>query len=397
MSAGPAKNVLGIGLISVGWMGRLHSRAYGALPYHYPELPVRPRLVIAADADPERAEYAADVLGYAAWTVDWREVIGHPDVGAISIAAPNYLHREMAVAAASAGRHFWIEKPVGCGVADAQAVAGAADAADVRTAVGFNYRHAPSVQYGRELIRSGRLGRITHAHARFLNDYAADPDCVFSWRFSRDRSGYGVLGDLMTHVIDLLQYLVAPVRVASATTEIYIPQRPLPDPTRTSSTHFDRARPGGPTAAVDTDDYAAGVLRLAGGAIATVEASRVSVGPQCQIGFEIYGTDGSIRWDFERMNELQVCCAGDSGYRNVRAGPGQGDYTRFQPGPAIAMGYDDLKTIEAQLFVRSIVTGESAGATVADALSAARVVQAMHVSSKSGRWEPVTPSSSASS
>jgi predicted dehydrogenase len=377
---------IGIGLISVGWMGRLHSRSYERVNYHYPTLTLRPRLVIAADVLPEQARFAVDALGYQQGTGDWREVVHHPEVQAVSITAPNFLHREMAEEVASAGKHFWIEKPVGRDVSDADAVVAAAEKADVRTAVGFNYRHAPSVQYARDLIRSGRIGRITHVRGQFLNDYAADPHCVLSWRFQRARSGMGVLGDLITHVIDLLQYLLGPVTEACALTSIMIPERPLPG--EGPASHFAVVE-GGELGTVETDDYAAGLLRFAGGPVGTVEASRISVGPRCRLGFEIYGSEGSVCWDFERMNELRVCLGlgGDShGYSTVAAGPGHGDYSSFQPGPAISMGYDDLKVTEAALFLRSIATGEQVAPSVQDARSAAQVVDAMRRSAEGGRW-----------
>lgn len=389
MNTNASIHELGVGLISVGWMGKLHSRAYDRVNYHYPELTLRPRLVIAADVLAEQRDFAVDRLGYEQATEDWREVVAHPDVRAISITAPNYLHREIASAVAAAGKHFWIEKPVGRTIDDAVAVTVAAEAAGVRTAVGFNYRHAPAVAHARDLIASGRIGRITHVRGRFLNDYAAEPRGALSWRFQRDRAGLGVLGDLMTHAVDLLQYLLGPVTDVSALTSIVIPERPLPG--AGPSTHFAVVE-GGETAPVENEDYAAGLLRFADGFVGTAEASRITVGPRCQIGVEIYGTEGSVTWDFERMNELQVCLGrggDDHGYRTVLTGPGHGDYSHFQPGPAIAMGYDDLKVTEAALFLRSIETGTQVAPGVSDALSAAHVVNAMARSAETGSWQPV--------
>jgi predicted dehydrogenase len=380
---------LGIGLISVGWMGKLHSRSYDRVNYHYPDLGLRPRLVIAADVLPEQQNFARDALGYAESTADWREVVAHSDVQAISITAPNYLHHEIASEVAAAGKHFWIEKPVGRTIDDAAAVAAAVESAGIRTAVGFNYRHAPAVAHALELIESGKLGDITHVHGRFLNDYAANPNGALSWRFQRDRAGLGVLGDLMTHAVDLLQYLLGPVAEVSALTQIMIPERPLPG--EGPSTHFAVIEDG-PTAPVENEDYAAGLLRFGSGPVGTVEASRVTVGPRCQIGFEIYGTEGSVAWDFERMNELQVCLGrsgADHGYRTVLAGPEHGDYQHFQPGPAISMSYDDLKVTEAAQFLRSIEAGEQIAPSVFDALAASHVVATMSHSAEVGTWLPV--------
>ena len=166
---------LGVGLISVGWMGKLHSRSYQALPYVYPETGIRPRLVHAADTAPDRVDYATDVLGYARASSDYREVLADPEVDVVSICAPNMLHREIGLAAAEAGKPFWIEKPVGRNVEDTAAVAAAANAAGVVTSIGFNYRHAPAVEHSRELIAAGALGRVTNTRAVFFSGYAAEP------------------------------------------------------------------------------------------------------------------------------------------------------------------------------------------------------------------------------
>src|SRR4051794_28149226 len=174
---------LGIGLISVGWMGKLHSRAYQALPVVYPELKVRPRLVHAADTAPDRVEYARDVLGYERASTDYRAVLADPEVDVVSICAPNMLHKEIGIAAAQAGKPFWIEKPVGRDAADTAAVAEAAHAAGVATSIGYNYRHAPAVERIRELIADGSLGRVTNIRSVFLNGYASEPKGALSWRF----------------------------------------------------------------------------------------------------------------------------------------------------------------------------------------------------------------------
>lgn len=386
---------LGVGLVSAGWMGKLHSQAYQRVNYHYPELGVRPRPVIAADVLPEQRELATTQLGYPHTTDDWREVIAHPDVAAVSITAPNYLHREIAVAAAEHGKHFWIEKPVGTGLADAEAIADAVRRAGVRTAVGFNYRHAPAVAHARELITSGQLGRISHVRGFFLNDYAAEPRGALSWRFRRERAGSGVLGDLMAHTVDLLQHLLGPVAEVSALTSTMITERPLPP--EGAGTHFSVVD-GGKLAPVENEDYASALLRFddgagfGAGAVGTAEASRVTVGPRCQIGFDVHGADGAVSWDFERMNELRVClgrAGANHGYTTVRTAPGHGEFARFQPGPAIGMGYDDLKVVEAALFLRSILGEDVLVPDVPDAHRVTRVLAAMEHSARARSWQPV--------
>ncbi|HEY2205431.1 MAG TPA: Gfo/Idh/MocA family oxidoreductase [Pseudonocardia sp.] len=382
---------LGVGLVSVGWMGTLHSKAYRALPVTYPELGIRPRLVHAADTAPQRAEYARDVLGYARAGTDWRAVLTDPEVDVVSICAPNALHREIALAAAATGTPFWIEKPVGLRAEDTAAIAAAAREAGVVTSVGFNYRYAPAVARIRELVGGGALGRITNVRCVFLNGQAADPKVALSWRFQRRLGGSGVLGDLLSHVADLVRYVVGPaggdITAVTAASAIVHPERPVV--AMGSGTHFATVD-GGPLGPVENEDYAAALVRFAGGAVGTLEVSRVVVGPRCALVLEVFGTEGSAVWDFERMNELRVARAGTAGYTTELGHAGMGDYSHFQPGPGVAMGYDDLKVIEAARFLGAVDGDPGAcPATVVDALAAARVVRAAERASASGGWERV--------
>jgi predicted dehydrogenase len=385
---------VGVGLISVGWMGKLHSRAYQALPYVYPETGIRPRLVHAADTAADRVDYATEVLGYARGSSDYRAVLADPDVEVVSICAPNMLHREIGVAAAEAGKPFWIEKPVGRTVEETAQVAAAANAAGLVTSIGYNYRHAPAVEHSRELVASGALGRVTNVRAVFFSGYASQPKGALSWRFDRSLAGSGALGDLLSHVVDLMQYLVGPVAEVTALTSTVYAQRPILP--MGSATHFAVIE-NGELGTVQNEDYAATLVRFAddatgAGAVGTLEASRTIVGPQCGLGFEIYGTDGSLAWDFEQMNQLRVCQGRDGphqGYTTVLGNAHLGDYARFQPGPGIAMGYDDLKVTEANKFLVAVAGGERRNCSVDDALSAAEVVAAAERSAATGTWHKV--------
>ena len=393
-TTGRATRDVGVGLISVGWMGKLHSRAYQALPWAYPELGVRPRLVHAADTATDRVAYARDALGYERGTTDYRQVLADPEVDVVSICAPNMLHREIGVAAAQAGKPFWIEKPVGRDARETGEVAAAARAAGVVTSIGFNYRHAPAVEHVRELVAAGTLGRITNVRAVFFTGYAAEPKGALSWRFKRELAGSGALGDLLSHVVDLVSYLIGPIAEVSALTSTIYTERPILP--MGSATHFAVIEDGelGP---VENDDYTAALVRFAAtaqgpGAVGTLEASRTIVGPQCGLGFELYGTDGSASWSFEQLNELRLCLGRSGphqGYTTVLANPHLGDYAHFQPGPGIAMGYDDLKVIEAGKFLAAVTGGERRNATIEDAHAVAEVIAAADASAASGTWQAV--------
>ncbi|MEU6818165.1 Gfo/Idh/MocA family oxidoreductase [Streptomyces sp. NPDC046860] len=378
-------DALGVAVVGFGWMGRVHTRAYARLPHHYPRLPLRPELITVAEEVPGLAEEAAERYGFASATRDWREVAADPRVRAVSVTAPNFLHREIGVAMARAGKHLWIEKPVGLSGADARAVADAAAGAGVQTAVGFNYRNAPAVESARELIASGGIGRVTHARVRLLSDYAAHPDSALTWRYERERGGSGVLGDLASHGADLAYFLLGDIASLAADTAVFVPERSRP----AGATAGHTLAAGGERGPVENEDYVSCLLRFASGARGVLEACRVSVGEQNNYGFEVHGTEGAVFWDFRRMNELRVSRGGtyqDQPVSTVYVGPGDGEFAAFQPGAANAMGYDDLKVVEAYRFLRSVAEGKPYGATLTDAVRAAAVLDAMTVSAGGRGW-----------
>jgi predicted dehydrogenase len=385
----PTPREIGIGLLGLGWMGELHTASYRRVHDHYPSAKGVPRLVIAADAVEERARKASEELGYAGWTTDWREVLAHPDVDAVSITAPNFLHCEMAVAAADAGKHVWVEKPLGRFPAETVSAADAVTAAGVRSIVGLNYRHAPAVQYARQLIESGQIGAVNHFRSQFLSSYASHPQGALSWRFSRELAGYGILYDLMSHAVDMAQYLLGPIARVTARSATMIPRRPRV--AMGSGTHFSVAAEG-ELGDVENEDWVAGMVEFETGLVGTLESSRVSVGPEARYLFEANATEGAVSWNFQRMNELEVympLASGDRGYATVYMGPEHPEFAHFQPGPGLPMGFSDLKVTEAFLFLESIVDGVQRPPGVEEMAAAARVLEAMARSSESRGWEEV--------
>jgi predicted dehydrogenase len=380
---------IGIGLLGAGWMGELHTGAYKRVLDHYPDLDVEPKLVVVSDQSADRARQAQEQLGYAASTTDWREVLEHPEVDAVSIATPNFMHREMAIAAAEAGKHFWGEKPLGRFPAETAEIAAAAAASGICTTVGFNYRHAPVVQHARNLIAAGELGEITHYRGFFLCDYASHPLGALTWRFSSELAGLGVLGDLMSHAVDMAHYLLGPISRVTAQQSTLIPQRPKPTG---ADSHFSIVE-NGDMAPVENEDAASSLVQFESGLRATLEASRVIVGPHARMGFEVHGTTGALSWDFQRLNELQMFrsppTSGDAGYMTVMASPHHPDFAHFMPGTGNTMGFSDLKVIEAKLFLESIRDGVPQPPSAGDALASARVIEAMVRSIEHETWTDV--------
>jgi predicted dehydrogenase len=380
---------IGIGLLGVGWMGELHTASYLRALFHYPDLEVKPRLIVAADDVEARARHAVDKLGYERCTTDWRQVIADPEVKAVSITAPNFMHREMAIAAAMAGKHIWGEKPLGRFPAETAEIAAAVEQAGVLTIVGLNYRHAPAVLHARELIASGRIGEINHYRSHFLASYAAHPQGVLSWRFLREKAGLGVLGDLMSHAVDLSQFLLGPIARVSARQATLLLRRPKPQPG--VGTHFSVAE-GGELADVENEDWVGSLVEFEGGRLGILESSRVAVGPNARYTFEANGTLGALGWNFERMNELEVHLpleGGGVGYGTVLMGPEHPHFARFIPGTGVPMGYNDLKVIEAYLFLKSLDDGLQREPGVREMLATAKVLDAMQRSFASSVWEEV--------
>ncbi len=379
---------IGIGVIGMGWMGETHSHSYRAIKELGVEAGFEPRLIVCADDVESRARRAQQRFGFERTTGDWREVIADPAVEVVTIAAPNYLHLEIAQAAAAAGKHIFCEKPVGRGPEETAAIAAAARQAGVITGVGFNYRWAPLVQYARQLIAEGRLGTLTHYRGRFFSMYGSNPSSVLSWRFQRELAGLGTLGDLMSHVVDMAHMLAGPVDRLVANQETFIKRRP--EATPGAGTHFTVGE-GGPQGEVTNEDYAGALVRFASGAQGTFEACRAIVGPKCQMAFEVHGTCGALSWDFERMNELALYLpdgtGAHEGYTRIVTAPEHPFHGLFNPAPGTGLGYGDLKVVEAYQFLKSVATGAQGQPGFREALAVAQVQAAFERSWKSGGWE----------
>ncbi len=378
-----------MGIVGFGWMGQVHTRAFTRLLQHYPNAPLSPRLVAVADPDEGRRDLAMAAYGFLDAVADWRDLVVRDDVHVVSVCGPNFVHRDVVVAAARAGKHVWVEKPAGRDLADTLEIAEAVKLAGVSSAVGFNYRNAPAVELAREIVATGELGQVETVTISLLSDYAAHPDGALSWRFDPVLAGTGALGDLACHGLDLGRYVAG-----AATGEItdvvadqatFIVSRPEANG---AVSHFATA-PGGKFGPVGNEDQVSALLRYASGARGLMLASRVAVGEQCSYGFEVRGARGAVAWDFRRMGELRVCSGQDyqdATWRVQLVNASDGAYAVFQPGAGIAMGYDDLKVVEAERLVRSIAEKRPHGATIDDVVVTARLIDAMSRSFAERRW-----------
>ena len=271
-------------------------------------------------------------------------------------------------------------------------VATATRRAGIITGVGYNYRWVPLVLHARDLIAAGRLGSLTNYRGRFFTAYGNDPLGLLSWRFLQDQGGYGVSSDILSHAVDLAHVLAGPISTVTGTRATYISERPLPR--AEGGTHYARGEPGDPVGAVTNEDYAAALVVFASGARGSFETSRTIVGPESQMAFDVFGTQGAISWNLEAMNELRVHLVGDDaprGYTTVYAGDRYPFHGHFVPGDANGIGFEDLVTIEDYAFLASVAVGEQHEPGIDAALDYVSFQAAWLRSCESGRWEDVVP------
>ena len=389
--AAPARRRIGVGVIGFGWLGQAHSRSLARIPMLFRERAYEPRLVACSDAMAARVDQAVASFGFDRGSVDWRVVVEDPDVEVVFIAAPNMVHGELVAAVAGAGKAVFCEKPVGGTPAHVLRAATAARTAGVISGVGYNYRWAPLVRYARELIATGELGHITNYRGRFFSMYGADPLGVNSWRFQLEEAGYGVTSDLLSHAVDLAHMLIGPITRITGTIETFIRERPVPSG---NSNHYGRGSAGDPLTPVTNEDYAGMLVEFANGTRGTFEASRTALGPESEMGFDAYGTQGAVGWNFERLNELRLYRATTdrgSGYTTVRGGDRFGHHGIFVPGSGNPIGFEDLVTIEDHEFCTAVAEDRPFEPGFEQALEWARVQDALLRSARTGAWESVVP------
>jgi predicted dehydrogenase len=380
---------IGIGVIGFGWMGQAHSRGCRRAASYFPDRSYDVDLVVVSDTIEERRVDAVQSFGFQSAVNDWREVIANDAVDVVFVTAPNMLHLEMVEAAAASGKQVFCEKPVGGTPAQTVAAERAARKAGVISGVGYNYRWAPLVQYARRMIVDGVIGEITNYRGQFLSMYGSDPMGLLSWRFLVDQAGHGVSTDILSHSVDLAHYLVGPIARVVASGETFIRERPLPT---SGGTHYDRGKPGDPTGTVTNEDYIAMMCVFENGARGNFEACRSMVGPESRNAFEVYGTKGSLAWNFERMNELQVYVAADhkhTGFTTVFGGDRFSPHGNFVPGSANPIGFEDLVCIEDHEFLESVAAKRTHIPGFSEALQYVSVQKAVLDSWANGRWEDV--------
>jgi predicted dehydrogenase len=382
-----------VGLIGAGFMGKAHSLAYAAMPMFFWPPPAVPRRRMLAEVDPGLARDAANRFGFEESTGDWRALVESDDVDLVDISVPNDAHAEIAIAAAQAGKHIICEKPLARTLEEARAMYDAASAAGVVNMVAFSYRRTPAVAYAQQLIAGGALGRIRNFRGTYLQDWSNDPDLPLSWRFQREVAGSGALGDIATHVLDIARYLVGEISGVNAQLQTYIRDRPVSEgPDQLAGA---RKLADAPRAEVDVDDEVLTLLRFDNGAVGSLEASRHAHGRKNFLTFEVHGDAGSLLFDYEHRDVLQVYLAEDQedrrGFRTVFTGPAHPYGAALWPIPALGIGYGETKIIECYELMRAVAGDGDGAPDFGDGYQVARVCEAISDSADSGNWVEIAP------
>lgn len=383
-------NTIRVGMVGYKFMGKAHSNAYRALPMFFPSS-IRPEMKAICGRDATALEEARAQFGWETAETDWRKLIAREDIDLIDINAPSDAHKDIAIAAAEAGKHLFCEKPLALSLADAREMLAAAEQAGVRHMIGFNYRFAPAVQLAKKLIAEGRLGQIYHIRAVFLQDWIMDPEFPLVWRLQKEVAGSGSLGDLGAHSIDLARYLVGEFEEVIGMSETFIKERPLPGAMTGLSASGSNS---GERGEVTVDDAALFMARFAGGALGSFEATRFAAGHRSTNAFEINGSKGSVRFDFERMNELEVYFTEDAsdvqGFRRVLATDPAHAYMDAWWPAGHTIGYEHTFTHEVLELMASYAEDRLPVPNFVDGVKCQEVLEAVELSIAERRWVSIS-------
>jgi predicted dehydrogenase len=377
---------IGVGLVGYKFMGRAHSNAYRQLPRFFDVDPV-PRMAAICGRDEAGVRAAADSLGWESHETDYRRLVERDDVGLVDVVTPGNTHREIVLAALEAGKHVICEKPLANTLAEAGEMLAAAREAGTINTVCFNYRRAPAVQLAKKLIDEGRLGTIRHWRATYLQDFIMDPEFPLIWRLRKELAGSGALGDIGAHIVDLSQFLLGGISEVVGMTETFIKERPLEE---ASAGGGLLASGGAETGEVTVDDAAAFLVRFENGAMGTFEATRFAAGRRNKNAFEINGSKGSVAFNLERMNELEVFFVDDDadvqGFRTVNVTEPDHPFAGAWWPPGHILGYEHTFVHTMKDLMDGIKAGESPAPTFEDAYRVQAVLDAVERSAEGGGW-----------
>jgi predicted dehydrogenase len=368
--------MIGVGLIGTGFMGKCHALAWNSVGTVFGDVP-EIKLVHLGEANDELAKKKGREFGFAKASGDWRAVVNDPEVDIVSVTSPNQFHPEMAIEALKAGKHVWCEKPMAPAFAEAEAMTKAAREAGKVAVLGYNYIQSPAFRHIRQLLDEKIIGDVNLVRIEMDEDFMADPEALFFWKHEA-ASGYGALDDFAVHPLSLISKLFG--RVSRVMCDMAKP-------------YADRAVAGGGRRAVETYDIASVLMRLENGISGTLLVNRSAWGRKGRIAIQIFGSKGSIVFDQERFNELQLYVTSDrateQGYRTILIAPHHKPYDRFIPAPGHGLGFNDLKIIECRELIARLEGKPAHIVDFDEGLEIERTVHAMARSFELSAWVEV--------
>lgn len=377
------KKELRIGLIGCGFMGRTHSNGYKRVGDFFPELVYRPVLKAVCSRNKEKVQAFADQWGYESVETDWKVLIARDDIDAVDICAPNNMHAEIAIAAAAAGKMILCEKPLARTLDEAVKMVDAIEKAGVPNTVWYNYRRVPAVTLAKQIIDSGKLGKIFHYRANFLQDWTISADLPQGgeglWRLDIDAAGSGVTGDLLAHCIDTAIWLNGGIKDVSALTETFVKER--------------MHQLTGKMEKVEIDDACIFHCHFNNGSLGLFESTRYARGHKALYTFEINGEHASIRWDLHDLNRLEYFDHADDsivrGWRTIHVTDGDHPYMDKWWVPGLSIGYEHTFVHQVADFLKSLETGEPCSPTFKEALETQKVCHAVIESAAARAWKDI--------
>jgi predicted dehydrogenase len=380
---------LRIGIVGAGWMGKVHAMSYRVARQAFGREPAVPVLEAICDVTQELAEAAAAECGVNRATTDWRTIVNDPNIDIVDICTPNDMHFDVTMAALAAGKHVYCEKPLANTVDLARQMTEAAEKAGVTTMIGFNYIQNPVQALARRAIQQGEIGDIRYVRIVFNGDFMSDPNLQHTWRNSKERAGSGVIGDIGAHCLSYINYLVdREVEEVFCHLTTVIPDHSAP----LGAGGFKAGAAGDPNKRIPntTDDIATVIFKFAGGGMGHWENSRVKTGVRFEIGYDITGTKGAIRYDYDNINNVQIYREQGPvelrGFTEIKMGPSDPRYAAMQPVAGLGLGYNDYKAIEAREMLVAVAEGRKAFPDFSFGHKIQRVVEACIRSHETRSW-----------
>jgi len=376
---------IGVGMLGYAFMGKAHSNAYLKMPVFFYPPPAKPKLIAICGRTEAKVAEAAKRYGYETYYTDWKDLMKDKRIQLVDNGLPNNEHRDPCIAAAEVGKNVLCEKPLAMNVKEAQEMYKAVEKAKVKHMVGFNYRFVPAIRLAKKLIDEGYIGKILQFRGVYLQEWIMDPTFELVWRLQKKICGSGALGDLGAHVLDLARFLVGDMASLCGMTKTFIEERPFPgDPTRKGK--------------VDVDDAFIALLRFQNGAIGSVEATRFAAGRKNYERIEIHGTEGSLVFNLERFNELEVYSKRDPedrmGFRTILVTESAHPFMEHWWPHGHIIGWEHTFVHEVHHLIDCIVNDKDVapmGATFHDGLRCQEILDAVVQSSEKGKWINLTP------